>query len=66
MNVLFFYLISALTTTGKVFSFGENEFGQLGLGDTEPRETPSEVNLQGIKIIAVACGAKHAGVVTSM
>lgn len=40
-----------------VWAFGNNGAGQLGLGDTQPRNRPTQV--QGIKAKSVACGAYH-------
>ena len=31
-----------LTTSGLLYSFGSNQFGQLGHGDTEPRTYPKK------------------------
>ena len=36
MITFFFFLES-----GRIFTFGLNEWGQLGLGDTSPRDKPS-------------------------
>jgi len=33
----------ALTATGSVYGWGENKFGQLGLGDTKSRTRPVSV-----------------------
>lgn len=48
---------------GLVFTFGrDNQFGQLGQGDTEPRDTPTLVDtLKNENEIAVnvSCGFKH-------
>eukprot|EP01083_Nonionella_stella_P010432 29743_1 len=51
------------TATGKTFSFGRNDKGQLGLGGlesgTEPRCIPGLLN-KGARVRAVACGEFHA------
>ncbi|MDT7949277.1 MAG: hypothetical protein RQ897_13140 [Thermoflexus sp.] len=48
----------ALTESGEVYAWGQNERGQLGLGDREDRLTPTKVpGLTGIK--AVAAGHSH-------
>jgi alpha-tubulin suppressor-like RCC1 family protein len=35
--------VFAVLTNGQVFAWGDNEYGQLGLGDTTPRLTPTLV-----------------------
>ena len=43
----------ALTESGEVYAWGQNERGQLGLGDREDRLTPTKVpGLAGVKAIA--------------
>ncbi|KAG1685423.1 hypothetical protein DVH05_008420 [Phytophthora capsici] len=47
---------AALTTTGEVYSWGRNQLGQLGLGDsvTDPVDTPTKVlTLPAIEKLAV-------------
>lgn len=45
---------------GLAMTFGRNDKGQLGLGDTETRTTPVVVEaLRGIDIVAAACGRSH-------
>ena len=42
---------------GRVFTWGRNETGQLGHGDTEDRAAPTEVKaLEGIKVVGGSCG----------
>ena len=42
---------------GRVFTWGRNETGQLGHGDTNDRAAPTEVKtLQGIKVVGGSCG----------
>jgi alpha-tubulin suppressor-like RCC1 family protein len=54
--VIYFYLISE----NKVFSWGKNEFGKLGHGDTKDRNTPTQVNFfDGKKMIQISCGYCH-------
>lgn len=48
----------ALTSDGSVYSWGQNNYGQLGDGTTTLRSTPAKVNLRG-KAIAVAAGTAH-------
>lgn len=46
-----------VTDEGQVLTFGRNDKGQLGLGDTETRYTPVVVEkLEGINIVAASCG----------
>jgi alpha-tubulin suppressor-like RCC1 family protein len=48
----------ALTEAGEVYAWGDNESGQLGVGDKENRLTPVKVpGLQRVK--AIAAGALH-------
>eukprot|EP00820_Chromera_velia_P007570 Cvel_19856.t1-p1 / transcript=Cvel_19856.t1 / gene=Cvel_19856 / organism=Chromera_velia_CCMP2878 / gene_product=Ultraviolet-B receptor UVR8, putative / transcript_product=Ultraviolet-B receptor UVR8, putative / location=Cvel_scaffold1739:34465-40070(+) / protein_length=454 / sequence_SO=supercontig / SO=protein_coding / is_pseudo=false len=53
----------AVTSSGKLYSFGLNDRGQLGLGDTTDRNTPQLVISSGVS--AVAAGKAHAAVVMS-
>lgn len=49
----------ALTASGKVYAWGWNGFGQLGLGDLKSRNTPTLVpNVSGVR--AIAAGEGHA------
>ena len=49
-----------VTDKGETMTFGRNDKGQLGLGDTETRVTPVVVEaLKGIDIVAAACGRSH-------
>lgn len=49
-----------VTDEGVTMSFGRNDKGQLGVGDTETRTTPVVVEaLNGLDIIAAACGRSH-------
>lgn len=48
----------ACTDTERVYSFGENRFGELGLGDCEPKTVPTEIpSLTGA--LKIACGGHH-------
>ncbi|BFZ23016.1 hypothetical protein BsWGS_26055 [Bradybaena similaris] len=50
----------AITNEGKVFVWGRNEKGQLGLGNTDRQDTPQVLEaFQGQNIVAAACGRKH-------
>jgi alpha-tubulin suppressor-like RCC1 family protein len=48
---------AALTSDGRVFAWGNNAFGQLGTGDTEPRSLPFEVTSLGSGVRAIVIGA---------
>ena len=55
----------ALTKEGKVFTWGSNEFGQLGHGDYEHRHIPTKVeSLDGLFIVKIACGGDHTIAIT--
>jgi alpha-tubulin suppressor-like RCC1 family protein len=49
----------ALTESGCVYSWGNNNWGQLGVGDNENREIPTLVILKDIIIEKISCGPKH-------
>ena len=49
----------ALSVSGRVYAWGWNGFGQLGLGDLKSRNTPTLIpNLSGVR--AIAAGESHA------
>ncbi|KAF7816395.1 ultraviolet-B receptor UVR8 isoform X1 [Senna tora] len=48
-----------ITEDGKVFCWGWNKYGQLGLGDVIDRNIPSQVNIEDCVPINVACGWWH-------
>ncbi|KAE9598772.1 putative regulator of chromosome condensation 1/beta-lactamase-inhibitor protein II [Lupinus albus] len=50
---------AAVTDDGKVFCWGWNKYGQLGLGDVIDRNIPSEVTIEGCAAKNVACGWWH-------
>lgn len=47
------------TDGGKIFCWGWNKYGQLGLGDALDRSSPAEVPLEGSFAREVACGWWH-------
>eukprot|EP01062_Namystynia_karyoxenos_P078752 TRINITY_DN8165_c0_g1_i2.p1 TRINITY_DN8165_c0_g1~~TRINITY_DN8165_c0_g1_i2.p1 ORF type:complete len:1783 (+),score=651.09 TRINITY_DN8165_c0_g1_i2:157-5505(+) len=58
----------ALMHDGRLIATGKNEHGQLGLGDTENRDTWHEVpgfDDEGVWIKSVHCGASHCMVLLS-
>ncbi|ODN06550.1 E3 ubiquitin-protein ligase HERC2 [Orchesella cincta] len=56
----------ALTTDGKVFSWGEGDEGKLGHGNTVTYERPKLVEaLKSKRIREIACGSSHSAAITS-
>ncbi|KAM5562382.1 PH, RCC1 and FYVE domains-containing protein 1 [Rosa sericea] len=56
-----------VTSTGKLFTFGDGTFGVLGHGDRENVSYPREVDsLTGLRTIAVACGVWHTAAVVEV
>ena len=50
----------ALTSDGqKLYSWGDGEFGKLGVGSTASKSTPTVVeNLRDVNLKKIACGSK--------
>jgi hypothetical protein len=48
-----------LTESGRVYSWGENIFGQLGIGNTVNSNTPKLIDLKAISIKRISCGQNH-------
>ncbi|XP_065334917.1 RCC1 and BTB domain-containing protein 1-like [Cloeon dipterum] len=59
--------IFAISSSGAVFSWGNNEDGQLGLGTTEYTKIPTKImgKLAQKMVVQVACGGNHTLVLTS-
>ena len=55
-----------LTRSGRVYTWGQNDFGQLGLGHHDDVEVPSRIggSLNGKKIRSADCGDFHTIVLT--
>ncbi|XP_025973656.2 E3 ISG15--protein ligase HERC5-like [Dromaius novaehollandiae] len=54
-----------VSLSGAVYSWGKNDFGQLGLGHMEDRDHPSYVEaLQHWKTVFISCGADHTAVLS--
>ncbi|XP_065932277.1 E3 ubiquitin-protein ligase HERC2 isoform X4 [Magallana gigas] len=49
----------AVTDSGQVFAWGDNDHGQQGNGTTTVNRKPALVVLEGYKISKVACGSSH-------
>lgn len=56
--------VLGLTKAGKVYAWGRNDHGQLGLDDTAFRETPVLITFfQGCKVTCVAAGGVHSAAI---
>ncbi|XP_067356937.1 probable E3 ubiquitin-protein ligase HERC3 isoform X1 [Channa argus] len=55
----------ALSVSGGVFGWGRNDCGQLGLGDTTDRDTPTPVHCLNMKkTVHISCGKDHTATLT--
>lgn len=55
----------ALSISGNVYSWGRNDFGQLGLGHTDNKDLPSLIETLGNeKVEFLACGGSHTALLT--
>ncbi|KAJ6871206.1 ultraviolet-B receptor UVR8-like [Populus alba x Populus x berolinensis] len=55
----FHLLLLFFEEDGQVFSWGWNKYGQLGVGDSIDRNTPTQVPIEGCRPKKVACGWWH-------
>jgi alpha-tubulin suppressor-like RCC1 family protein len=59
------HYVIILVESGRVYTFGSSNFGQLGLGDTEQQMYPRPVeSIEHQKVIEIACGAGHSMALT--
>ncbi len=49
----------ALTESGRVFSWGDNSCGQLGIGNTVDSNAPKLIELNSIIVERISCGTWH-------
>ena len=50
-------LAALITRTGQIYTWGPNELGSLGHGDSQPRQTPTRIKtLEEKKVTAVGLG----------
>ncbi|XP_042557790.1 E3 ISG15--protein ligase HERC5 [Dipodomys spectabilis] len=55
----------ALSMSGNIYSWGKNDFGQLGLGHTKNKDFPSLIEaVDNQKVEFVACGGSHTALLT--
>uniref|UniRef100_A0A3P9LC48 Probable E3 ubiquitin-protein ligase HERC4 n=1 Tax=Oryzias latipes TaxID=8090 RepID=A0A3P9LC48_ORYLA len=55
----------ALSVSGSVFGWGRNDCGQLGLGDSQDRCTPTSVDSLNLKkTTSIFCGKDHTAILT--
>nr|XP_048317951.1 PH, RCC1 and FYVE domains-containing protein 1-like [Ziziphus jujuba var. spinosa] len=58
---------AAVTSTGRLFTFGDGSFGALGHGDLSSTNIPREVEiLSGLRTMRVACGVWHTAAVVEV
>ena len=55
-----------LTSSGECYAWGNNKYGQLGIGSDESQDTPQKIEEFSDKtIVQISCGAYHSMAVTS-
>ncbi|GAB1868571.1 RCC1 and BTB domain-containing protein 1-like isoform X2 [Camponotus japonicus] len=54
------YFNMAITNNGKIYSWGINDYGQLGIGHCQEKKNPCIItSLEDITIVKVVCGSAH-------
>ncbi|MFA6866250.1 MAG: hypothetical protein WCR54_01905, partial [Clostridia bacterium] len=57
--------ITALSTTGEIYSWGDNTSGQVGVGTTETINLPQKLLVNGVTFIDIACRMQHSMAISS-
>lgn len=55
----------ALSTSGVPYCWGDNRFGQLGIGSQAPTGRPAKVGIEGVAFQSISAGDSHACAVTT-
>jgi alpha-tubulin suppressor-like RCC1 family protein len=55
----------ALLESGRVYSWGSNEFGQLGFENVKVSHKPKNIEMSDVKISKISCGAYHSLLLTN-
>lgn len=55
---------AVLTAAGEVYTFGSNQYGQLGTGDLQPISAPVQVKISGVAS-QIAAGSNHTVILSS-
>ncbi len=55
----------AVTTAGAAYCWGDNSYGQLGIGSQTSSRRPAKVGIEGVTFASISAGATHACAVTT-